>query len=120
MSLRRYYHRHVRHHHRFNIAVLLTIIAVAWIAVPAVARFVETMSSYDPAVYEPKDGERGEWMAKHAPLSLDTLTWQTLLKVVLFVFAALAWFTVSSSATRPGGSARPAGSGTAPGRAPRR
>lgn len=116
MSLRRFYHRHVRHHHRFNIAFLLTIVAVAWIAVPAVARFVDTVGSYNPAVYEPKDGERGTWMAQQGSLSLDTLTWQTVLKIALFVFAALAWFAVSSSATRPGAS-RP---GASAGRAPRR
>ena len=36
MSLRRYYHHHVKHHQRFHVAVLLTIVAVAWVAVPAV------------------------------------------------------------------------------------
>jgi hypothetical protein len=110
MSLRRRYHRHVRHHHRFSIAVVLTMIAVAWIAVPAVARFVDTVGSYDPRAYEPKDVQRGEWIASNPSLYLvETLSWETVVKLVLFVFAALAWLAVSSS---PGGG----GSGPPPAR----
>ena len=113
MSLRRFYHRHVRHHHRFNVAVVLTMIAVAWIVVPAVARFVDTLGRYDPAVYEPKDIQRSQWIASNPSLLLETLTLETALKLALFVFAALAWFAVSSST--PGAGSRPG-----PGRAPRR
>lgn len=114
MSLRRFYHRYVRHHHRFNIAVVLTMVAVAWIVVPAVARFVETLGRYDPAAYEPKDAQRTEWIASNPALFVETLTWETAVKLALFVFAALAWFAVSSSTPRGGGS-RPGA-----GRAPRR
>jgi hypothetical protein len=105
MILRRYYHRHVRHHQRFHIAVFLTIIAVAWIVVPPVTRFFETVGSYDPKVYEPKDAERGMWLANR-PLSLEGISWDTLLKVALFIFAGLAWLAVAPGMQRPGRSSR--------------
>ena len=114
MSLRRAYHRHVRHHHRFNIAVVLTMIAVAWIIVPAVARFVDTMGTYDPRVYEPKDVQRGEWIANHPSIPLEGPRWKTALKLALLVFAAVAWLAVSSPGTRAGESRRTTRSGSGP------
>ncbi|HEV8640887.1 MAG TPA: hypothetical protein VGV13_07310 [Methylomirabilota bacterium] len=106
MRLRRYYYHHVKPHQRFHIAVFLTIIAVAWIAVPGVARFVETIGSYNPAGYEPKDGERAEWLAKRDPNPFGYLTWENLLKIALFIFVGLAWLAVAPTLQRPGRSLR--------------
>lgn len=102
MSLRRYYHHHVKHHQRFHVAVLLTIVAVAWIAVPAVARFVDTVGNYDPNAYEPKDTERAAWLGMRDGLSLENLSWANLLKIVLFIFAGIAWLAVAPAVHRPG------------------
>ncbi len=102
MSLRRYYHHHVKHHQRFHVAVLLTIVAVAWVAVPAVARFVDSVGSYDPKGYEPKDTERATWLEHRDGLLLDTLSWADLLKIALFIFAAIAWLAVAPAVHRPG------------------
>lgn len=106
MSLRRLYHRHVAHRGRFYVAVLLTIVAVAWIAVPLVVDFVQTVGSYDPSVYEPKDIQRGEYLATRGRISLDDLTWDNILKVALFIFSALAWMAVAPAMHRPGRSPR--------------
>ena len=102
MTLRRFYHRHVKRHHRFNAAVFLTIFAVAWVAVPAVTRFIETVGSYDPRGYEPKDADRGVWLENRTPLFFEGLTWENILKIALFIFAGLAWLAVAPSLQRPG------------------
>jgi len=61
MSLRRTYRR-ARRKARFHFAVLLTIVVVAYVGVPHLARLVEAVSGYNPGHYEPKDVERGVWM----------------------------------------------------------
>ena len=106
MSLRRFYHRHVRHRHRFNIAVILTIVAIAWIVVPAVVSVIESLARYDPAVYEPKDIERGIWMGRRPMLSVEHLTLENLLKLALFVFVGLAWLLLAPTLQRSSRSRR--------------
>jgi hypothetical protein len=101
MSLRRYYHHHVKHHHRFHVAVLLTMIAVAWVAVPMVARFVDSLSSYDPAGYEPKDAARAQALGMRDGFSIVGVSWDDILKIVLFILAGLAWLAVAPSINRP-------------------
>jgi hypothetical protein len=99
MSLRRFYHRHVRHRHRFNVAIILTIVAIAWIVVPAVVSVIESLARYDPTVYEPKDIERGVWMRRQM-LSVEHLTLENLLKLALFVFVGLAWLMLAPTLQR--------------------
>ena|SRR5687767_5779162 len=100
MSLRRFYHRHVRHRHRFNIAVILTIVAIAWIVVPAVVRVIDSLGQYNPSTYEPKDIERGIWMGRRQMLSVEDLTLENLLKLALFVFVGLAWLLLAPTLQR--------------------
>ena len=100
MSLRRFYHRHVRHRHRFNIAIVLSIIAIAWIVVPAVVSVIESLARYDPTGYEPKDIERGIWMGRRQMLSVENLTLENLLKLALFVFVGLAWLLLAPTLQR--------------------
>ena len=64
MSLRRYYHRRFGYSERFHIAVIFTILVVAYVAVPLVVRFVDSIGGYNPVYYEPKDFERQDWL-KH-------------------------------------------------------
>ena len=100
MSLRRFYHRHVRHHHRFNIAIILTLLAIAWIVVPAVVRLIDSLALYNPAQYEPKDMERGAWVGRRDVLSPEDLTLENVLKLALFVFVGLAWLLVAPTLQR--------------------
>jgi hypothetical protein len=106
MSLRRFYHRYVKRHHRFNIAVILTIIAVAWIVVPAVVSLVESVSLYNPLAYEPKDAQRGQWVGRRQAGSVDVLSLENILKLVLCLFAGLAWLMLAPTLQRSGRSGR--------------
>lgn len=94
MSLRRRYWR-ARRQARFTFAVLLTIVVVAYVGVPHVARLLESVGGYGPGHYEPKDLERGAWL-----LSADGATvrarvpWDTLVSVALFLLVAVVWLTL--------------------------
>ena len=52
-SLRRYYRR-FGYNERFFLAMIVTILVVAYVAVPLVVEFVDAVRGYDPAYYEPK------------------------------------------------------------------
>src|SRR5687767_3937569 len=97
MSLRRFYHGNVRRHHRFNVALILTILAIAWIVVPSVVRVIDSLAHYDPAGYEPKDVER---VGRRDLLSIEDLTLENVLKLALFVFVGLAWLLVAPTLQR--------------------
>jgi hypothetical protein len=103
MSLRRTYRR-ARRQARFNFAVLLTILVVAYVGVPHVARLAESIGGYNPGRYEPKDLERGAWMqhAEGATL-LSRLPWDTLVNIALFLLVAVVWLTL----VPPGPARRP-------------
>lgn len=90
-ALRRRFGRHAR----FNLAVVLTILLVAWVAVPSVARFVNAWTGYAPTHYEPKDFERQTWLEQHpAPALLAHLEWDDLIGIALFVVVAVIWLTL--------------------------
>lgn len=93
MSLRRLYHRHFGYRGRFHLAVLFTIVVVAYVAVPRVARLVESIAGYNPAYYEPKDFDRERWLREHGPPVLGGLDWDTLVGIVLFLLVAVVWLT---------------------------
>ena len=97
LGLRRAIGRRFGHHARFRLAVVLTILAVAYVAVPPVVQFVESMTGYSPRAYEPKDFARGEWLRQQEsggdPV-LDKLSWQTASSVLIFLLVAVVWLTL--------------------------
>jgi hypothetical protein len=94
MSLRRLYHRHVGYHTRFHLAVLFTIVVVAYVVVPRVARLFESIARYNPGGYEPKDLDRERWLREHGPtLPLANLDWDTVVGITLFLLVAVVWLT---------------------------
>jgi hypothetical protein len=95
MSLRRAY-RQARHQARFYLAMLVTIVVVAYVAVPQVARVVDALGGYAPGAFEPKDGEREAWLQRSddPDAVLARLPWQTLFHVALFLLVAAVWLTV--------------------------
>ena len=73
----------------------LTILVVAWVAVPSVARFVNAWAGYAPLHYEPKDFERQTWLERHAPDTLlGRLEWNDLIGIGLFLLVAVVWLTL--------------------------
>lgn len=102
MSLRRLYHRHFGYHGRFHLAVAFTIFVVAYVAVPRVARLLDSIAGYAPTGYEPKDFDRERWLREHlARPVLGGLDWDTLVGITLFLLVAVVWLTFV-----PTGSAR--------------
>jgi hypothetical protein len=83
-----------RRHARFHVAVLPTIVVVAYVGVPHVARIVESMSGYNPGQYEPKDVERQAWLQRAGDSTLfSPLGSQTVVNVALFLLVAVVWLT---------------------------
>ena len=98
-SLRRRYRRVRRRAHlqRFHLAVLLTIVVLAYAAVPPVARVISSMAGgYSPGHYEPKDTEREAWVTKSEDPDafLSNIPWGTVVNVLLFLLVAVVWLTV--------------------------
>lgn len=89
--------RRFDHRARFQFAVVLTIMAVAYVAVPPVVRFVESMAGYSPRDYEPKDFARGEWLRQQESsggLVIGRVSWQTASSVLVFLIVAVVWLTL--------------------------
>ena len=94
MSLRRAYHRHFGYHGRFHLAVVFTIFVVAYVAVPRVARLLDSVTGYNPAYYEPKDFDRERWLREHVGSAvLGGLDWDTVVGITLFLLVAVVWLT---------------------------
>lgn len=94
-TLRRAYRRRFGLHARFNVAVVLTVLVVAWVAVPSVARFVSAWAGYAPTDYEPKDFERQTWLERHtADALLARLDWNDFIGIGLFLLVAVVWLTL--------------------------
>jgi len=98
MSLRRRLRRARRRARvqRFHVAVLLTIVVLAYAGVPHVARIVDSLAGYSPGHYEPKDSEREAWVAKgdDPDAFLARIPWGTVVNVLLFLLVAVVWLTV--------------------------
>lgn len=80
---------------RVTFAVFLTMVVVAYVGVPHVARLVESVGGYDPGHYEPKELERGAWLQSADGVTLVArVRWGTLVSVALFLLVAVVWLTL--------------------------
>ena len=80
---------------RFIIAVFLTMVVVAYVGVPPVARLAESVGGYDPGHYELKDLERGAWLQSADGVTLVArVRWDMLADVALFLLVAVVWLTL--------------------------
>jgi len=79
---------------RFHLAVFLTLMVAAYVAVPQVVKFVDAVRGYDPVFYEPKDFERQAWIKRQiAPTVLPGFSWEIVIDIVLFLLVAVVWLT---------------------------
>lgn len=76
--------------------MVLTIFAVSYVVVPRLALLVSTMGDYNPAHYEPKDADRGEWLRRQGDPDafLYSISGETLFSVALFLLVAVVWLTL--------------------------
>ena len=93
--MRRSHHWRLGTHARFHLAVLLTIIVVAYLVVPGVLRFAASIGGWDPHYYEPKDFSRTDWLAdRRGQVTLTDFSWDAVVNVVLFLLVAAVWLFV--------------------------
>jgi hypothetical protein len=95
-SLRRIYSPRFGRQARFNLAVLVTVVVVAYVAVPPVVRWLESLSGYNPARYEPKDADRESWVRHRDGSALPGITTDSLVYLGLFLLLAAVWLPLVS------------------------
>ncbi|HEY3066915.1 MAG TPA: hypothetical protein VGL09_14065 [Methylomirabilota bacterium] len=98
-SLRRNYAPRFGRQARFNLAVLVTVVVVAYVAVPPVVRWSESLSGYNPARYEPKDADRESWVRHRDVGPLPGISMDSLVYLGLFLLLAAVWLPLVSGRT---------------------
>jgi Na+-driven multidrug efflux pump len=48
--------------HKFYLLTVLLVVAVGVLVVPVITQVIESMMSFDPLGYEPKDASRSQWI----------------------------------------------------------
>jgi len=77
------------------VAVIVTVLVVAYAVVPGVARFVTALGGYNPQGYEPKDFARQSWLADKLSLpALPAVSADVVVNLVLFVLVAVVWLAL--------------------------
>ena len=98
MSLRNFYHRRFGYHERFHVAVILTIVVVAYVVVPVVVRYIDALQGYTANYYEPKDAARVEWLQEHGvPEPLTGMSFSVVVDLLLFVLVGIVWLSLMQS-----------------------
>ncbi len=88
---RRRIRRWLRESGRFYAALVLTVIVVAYIAVPWIVRLVEAIGGYSPVYYEPRDVERATYLKRTPGEGEGFLGWDVALKAFLLLLVGLVW-----------------------------
>jgi hypothetical protein len=76
------------------VAVVVTVLVVAYAIVPRVAGFVTALGGYDPQGYEPKDFARQSWLADKLSLPALPVPTDVVVHLVLFVLVAVVWLAL--------------------------
>ena len=77
-------------------AIVVTVLVVAYAVVPSVAHFFAALGGYNPQDYEPKDFARHSWLADRLSLlsALPGVSADVVVNVVLFVLVAVVWLAL--------------------------
>ena len=70
---------------------MFTVVVVAYVAVPWIVQFLETVGGYNPAYYEPKDLQREDYLKSLPSTPEAFLQWETAFKFLLLVLVGLLW-----------------------------
>lgn len=74
---------------------MLTLLVVAYVVVPPVARFVGAVGGYNPAVDDPKDEGRQTWLGEQgAQLGLPRVPLDVIINVLLILLVAIVWLSI--------------------------
>jgi hypothetical protein len=95
----------VNQQRRFAVAVVVTVVVVAYVVVPWVSDLIEGLARYTPTFYEPKDFARG---GTARPRGVgDPGGWgpDALAKAGLCVLLVVVW-VMATGRSRPGGRPR--------------
>jgi hypothetical protein len=77
------------------VAVVVTVLVVAYAVVPGVAGFVTALGGYNPQGYEPKDFARQSWLADKLALpALPGVPADVVVNLLLFVLVAVVWLAL--------------------------
>ncbi|HKB42561.1 MAG TPA: hypothetical protein VKD72_39400, partial [Gemmataceae bacterium] len=87
-------HRQFGYHARFHVAVIVTVLVVAYAIVPSVAQFLTAASGYNPQGYEPKDFARQSWLADRLALLVPGISADVVVNILLFVLVAVVWLAL--------------------------
>ena len=92
--------RWVRRRGRLYLAVMFTLVVVAYIVVPWVVELAETLGGYNPAYYEPKDAQRQDYLRSLTGIRQVLLGWETTFKLFLLVLVGLLWLIAVPRSSR--------------------
>jgi hypothetical protein len=73
---------------------VLTLLVVAYVVVPPVAHFFDSLSEYNPSAYEPKDQARQAWLEKTGLLGFPLVPVDIVINVLLFLLVAIVWLAL--------------------------
>jgi hypothetical protein len=75
--------------------VIVTIVVVAYVLVPSVARFLGAVGGYNPASYEPKDLARESWLdARGQVVGLPGVSREMVVNILLFLMVVVVWLAL--------------------------
>ena len=81
--------------------MIVTIIVVAYLVVPNVARFLHAAGGYDPTGYEPKDTARASWLdSKGRMVGLPQFSVNQVINVALFLLVVVLWLNLTDRRRR--------------------
>ena len=75
---RRYHECFGRRHGRFVFASVVTMVLVASVAVPFGTDLFDSVDTYGPGPYDPKDVQRTEWLCQKIAEDRTALRWRSL------------------------------------------
>ena len=78
-------------------ALIFTVLVVAYVVVPWIVGLVETIGGYAPAYYEPKDQQRQDYLRSLPVIGQTFLGWETTFKLLLLVLAGILWLMAAPS-----------------------
>ncbi len=77
--IRHWYHKGFgRRHGRFVFASFVTMVLVASVAVPYATELLDSLDTYGPGPYDPKDVQRTEWLCQKIAEDRAALRWRSL------------------------------------------